>query len=389
LKQIQVLLIALFFIVSQVFLSPLSFAGTITSTGTNSWYARTTLGQSFTMPLGESGTLTSITVPGVRGRAPSNIACVQAKVYTNSSKATLIQTSLNTICDTDSSGTESTGIAASGSFNFGDVNLLTAGTQYFFELSPTSGATAIWATQSYAVPNGGYADGQLFVDGAFQANFDLAFTLIYSSLDSTAPTFTSSSSFNFAENTSVATAAATIKISESATVTISSGADAALFNISTSDSVTALIKFKVSPNYEAPTDVGANNVYEITLTATDSASNAGTQSITITVTDVVDTSSFNSLSLSGAATYRQIVSITASVTVASKVTFRAANIIISGCKNKVATGSGSSYSVTCSWKPSKRGAVVITATSTPTAGGITGATATPVSVNVVNRSGVR
>jgi len=55
----------------------------------------------------------------------------------------------------------------------------------------------------------------------------------------------------------------------------------------------------------------------------------------------------------------------------------------------VATGSGSSYSVTCSWKPSKRGAVVITATSTPTAGGITGATATPVSVVVGNRSGVR
>jgi hypothetical protein len=207
--------------------------------------------------------------------------------------------------------------------------------------------------------------------------------------DTTAPTFTSSSTFSAAENIATSANAATIQVSESATVTISSGSDAALFNIITSDSVTAFIRFKASPNFEAPADVGGNNVYEITLTATDTAANAGTQSITITVTDVVDTSAFNSLTLGGTATFRQVVSITANVSVASKVTFRARNIIIAGCKNKLTSGSSPNIIATCSWKPSMRGAVVITATAVPTGAGISTATATPVNVVVGNRSGAR
>jgi hypothetical protein len=207
--------------------------------------------------------------------------------------------------------------------------------------------------------------------------------------DTTPPTFTSSTSFSAAENIATSANAATIKVSESATVTISSGADAALFNIITSDSVTVFIRFKTSPDFEAPADVGGNNVYEITLTATDAATNAGTQSITITVTDIVDTSSFNSLALGGAATFRQVVTITANVSVASRVTFRARNVIISGCKNKLTSGTAPNIVATCTWRPSMRGAVVITATAVPTTAGISSATATPVSVVVGNRSGAR
>ena len=207
--------------------------------------------------------------------------------------------------------------------------------------------------------------------------------------DTTPPTFTSSTSFSAAENIATSANAATIKVSESATVTISAGSDAALFNIITSDSITVFIRFKTSPDFEAPADVGGNNVYEITVRAVDAATNAGTQAITITVTDVVDTSSFNSLALGGAATFRQLVTITANVSVASRVTFRARNIIISGCKNRLTSGSSPNIVATCSWRPSMRGAVVITASAVPTGAGISSATATPVSVVVGNRSGAR
>ena len=207
--------------------------------------------------------------------------------------------------------------------------------------------------------------------------------------DATAPSFTLSSSFSAAENIATSVNAATIKVSESATVTISAGADADLFNIVTSDSVTAFIRFKASPNFESPTDAGTNNVYEITVRAVDAAANAGTQAITITVTDVVETSSFNSMTLSGSANYRQAVTITANVSVASKITFKAKNVIISGCKNKLTTGSSPNIIASCSWKPSMRGAVVITATAVPTTAGISSATATPVGVLVGNRSGAR
>jgi hypothetical protein len=210
--------------------------------------------------------------------------------------------------------------------------------------------------------------------------------------DTTPPTFTSSSSFSAAENIATSATAATIQVSESATVTISSGADAARFNIARSETNTAIIKFNVSPDFEAPADVGGNNVYEITLTATDAAANAGTQSITITVTDVVDTSGFNSLALAGSATtatYRTVVVITANITVASKVTFRVNGKILPGCKNRSTTGSSPNIIATCSWKPSNRGVVSLTAAATPTGAGISSSTSTPLSIMVDRRTGSR
>jgi hypothetical protein len=211
--------------------------------------------------------------------------------------------------------------------------------------------------------------------------------------DTTPPTFTSSSSFSAAENIATSATAATIQVSESATVTISSGADAARFNISRSETNTAIIKFNVSPDFEAPADVGGNNVYEITLTATDTAANAGTQSITITVTDVVDTSSFNSLALAGSATTADLsngcrYNGKCHSRIKSYVQ-RSMAKILPGCKNKLATGSGSSFSVTCNWRPSNRGTVALTAAATPTGAGISSTTSTPVNIMVDRRTGPR
>jgi len=210
--------------------------------------------------------------------------------------------------------------------------------------------------------------------------------------DTTPPTFTSSSSFSAAENIATSATAATIRVSESATVTISSGADAARFNISRSDTDTAIIKFNVSPDYEAPTDSGGDNIYNLTLTATDAVANAGTQAITITVTNVVDTSAFSLFQLAGAATtatFRTSIVITATVTVASKISFNSNGKVLPGCKNKLATGSGSSFTATCAWKASTRGAVTLTAAATPTGAGITGAVAPQLSIRVGNRTTAR
>jgi hypothetical protein len=64
-------------------------------------------------------------------------------------------------------------------------------------------------------------------------------------------------------------------------------------------------------------------------------------------------------------------------------------VIIPSCKNKTASGSGSSFTATCTWKPSVRGAVRITATAVPTSGSISSSTATPLNVMVGNRSSGR
>jgi VCBS repeat-containing protein len=61
-----------------------------------------------------------------------------------------------------------------------------------------------------------------------------------------------------------------------------SGTDAALFNI---DSAAGIVTFKTAPNFEAPADVGANNQYQVIITATD-GEDSSAQAVTISVANV-------------------------------------------------------------------------------------------------------
>lgn len=137
----------------------------------------------------------------------------------------------------------------------------------------------------------------------------------------------------------------------------------------------------------------AANTYNFRVFARNSGANQTSATpVTSGNISINQTSSFNSFGLSGgvtSATYRSTSTITADVTVASKVTFKSSGVVITGCKNKLATGSGSSFSVSCSWKPSLRGKVNISAVSTPVDNAISGASAPPVTIVVANRSGTR
>jgi hypothetical protein len=204
--------------------------------------------------------------------------------------------------------------------------------------------------------------------------------------DVTAPTITSSATFTAAENQ---TAIGTATANEAVTWSALSGVDSATINLV---SATGVLSFKTAPNFEAPTDSGSNNVYNLTIRATDTAGITSDQAIAITVTDVVETSSFGIFRLAGSATtatYRTAIVITAEVNVASKVTFRAEGVVIPSCKNRSAVGSGSSFIATCSWKPSRRGSLAITAIAVPNSVGIGSSSATPISVWVNNRSMAR
>ena len=60
------------------------------------------------------------------------------------------------------------------------------------------------------------------------------------------------------------------------------GADQALFSIVPA---TGVLTFNSPPNFEAPGDVGANNVYEVQVTVTDSDTQTAMQNLQVTVTD--------------------------------------------------------------------------------------------------------
>ncbi len=96
---------------------------------------------------------------------------------------------------------------------------------------------------------------------------------------------TSAAKANFAENASGTVYTATGTDPDAGT-TLSwtlGGADAALFDI---NSGTGAVSFKAAPNHEAPGDAGGNNVYDITVTASDGKLSSLAQAVAITVTNV-------------------------------------------------------------------------------------------------------
>lgn len=89
------------------------------------------------------------------------------------------------------------------------------------------------------------------------------------------------------------------------------------------------------------------------------------------------------------AVYRRESTITATVTVDAKVTFKLDGVRIPNCISLRTTGSGSSYTASCIWKPAKRGTVAITATTTPLAPGIHADTQNAIRIGISQRSTLR
>ncbi|MPZ30959.1 MAG: DUF4082 domain-containing protein [Rhodospirillales bacterium] len=98
-----------------------------------------------------------------------------------------------------------------------------------------------------------------------------------------APVITSAAALTSPESRLVAgTITATDANVDPLTYAIVGGADAARFTINAS---TGVLSFVSAPDYEAPADAGANNVYDLTVSVSDGIAPAVTKAITVTVTD--------------------------------------------------------------------------------------------------------
>jgi VCBS repeat-containing protein len=99
------------------------------------------------------------------------------------------------------------------------------------------------------------------------------------------PVFTSGATGSVAENAPVSTVvydASVTDVDGAPAVFSITGADAGLFNI---NATTGEVTFKASPNFEAPTDAGANNVYDFSVNAFDGTATTS-QAVVVTVTNV-------------------------------------------------------------------------------------------------------
>ena len=116
------------------------------------------------------------------------------------------------------------------------------------------------------------------------------FTLDATASSNNPPVITSNgggatANISVAENLTTVTTVVATDADPTDTLTYSkSGVDAARLSI---NPATGVLTFNPAPDFEIPTDVGANNVYQVTVTATDSVGATDSQDLSVTVTDVV------------------------------------------------------------------------------------------------------
>ena len=161
--------------------------------------------------------------------------------------------------------------------------------------TPTTGALAFVAAPNFEAPTDAGGNNVYDVqvrasDGSLTDTQNIAVTVTNQN-ETAAPTITSngggaSASVSIQENTTaVTTVVATDADFASLTYSISGGADAAKFTI---NATTGALAFVAAPNFEAPTDAGGNNVYDVQVRASD-GSLTDTQSIAVTVTNQNET----------------------------------------------------------------------------------------------------
>ena len=175
--------------------------------------------------------------------------------------------------------------------------LITSTDAAAFVLDPASGVLVFAAAPDFENPADNNADNtyqlELSVfDGSHTSTQSISVTV--TNVDE-APSFASANeSLSVSENTSDTVYQAQASDPEGATLTYSaSGTDAELFTINSSSGE---LSFKTPPDFETPGDSGADNVYELTITASDGA-NQVSQSLAITVTNVNEAPAFASASV--------------------------------------------------------------------------------------------
>ncbi|MEB4592206.1 choice-of-anchor L domain-containing protein [Candidatus Thiothrix sp. Deng01] len=169
----------------------------------------------------------------------------------------------------------------------------TTADESLFQINTNSGKLAFIKPPDYENPKDANQDNIYIVTviaggGEFESS-QLLFVTVTDVKENTAPTIISdsggtASTLSVPENQRLATVVtATDADGDPVTYSISGGADAALFQISSGGT----LSFAVAPDYEKPQDGNKDNIYVVTVSASD-GSQAVTQTLNIVVSDVFE-----------------------------------------------------------------------------------------------------
>jgi trimeric autotransporter adhesin len=298
-------------------LSKLSITGDSTSYTLTTSSVEITTGTSFSLTLNSadiSALTTRLNQNGTVSAGAITYNLAAAEDWAAGANATVVVADLTGNGITVSGGNDAPSITSGGSASFAEnatgtvytatgsdpesttLTYTLGGTDAgLFDINASSGAVTFRAAPNFEAPG----------DAGANNVYDITVTASDGSLSSAAravaitvtevneaPSITSGGSASFAENATGTVYTATGSDPESTALTYTlGGTDAGLFNINASSGA---VTFKVSPNFEAPGDAGANNVYDITVTASDGSLSSAARAVAITVTEVNDAPSITS-----------------------------------------------------------------------------------------------
>jgi len=159
-----------------------------------------------------------------------------------------------------------------------------------FNINPSTGELTFISTPDFEIPTDVGMDNAYNITiqasgGILTAIQDVVITV--TAVNDNSPAITSNGSLSVAENTTAVTTVTAVDVdlpSQSLTYSVAGGADSALFSINSS---TGELTFVAAPDFEIPKDIGLNNIYNVTVQASD-GSLAVTQDISVAVTAVND-----------------------------------------------------------------------------------------------------
>ena len=191
-------------------------------------------------------------------------------------------TAVPTITATDADAGQTVTFTLSGGADMGLFSITSAGELTFNTAPDFEMPTDVGGDNMYEVIVTATDDGTTAMTAT------QALTITVTDVNEHAPVFTTGTTVSYAENatTAVATVIATDADTEQTVRFTLSGADASNFSITPAGELT----FNTAPDFEMPTDVGGDNMYEVIVTATDGQTSpmTATQTLTITVTDEND-----------------------------------------------------------------------------------------------------
>jgi hypothetical protein len=205
-----------------------------------------------------------------------------------------------------------------------------------------------------------------------------------------APTITASSgsdsiSYTVAENTSALYNINATDQDAGTTLTYSlTGTDAADFTISS----TGVLSFNPTVDFEDARDSNGDNIYTVIAWVSDGAL-SDSQTATITVTNLNESGTVSTPSLSAAAYKGITVTISVSLNAHGKVLFTANGKRIPNCLAVRTTGTYPSIAATCSWKPIVTGRINVQAALTPSSNTFSASSSERLGVWVTKRSTTR